>query len=77
MKELRYQKIDYSFQINNSICNYLVIENPKLFTSFLNDLYTLNQEMFFLLDNEKILDIKKNIFIIENILTIDINAKKY
>ncbi len=76
MKELRYQKIDYSFQINNSICNYLVIENPKLFTSFLNDLYTLNQEMFFLLDNEKILDIKKNIFIIENILTLDINSKK-
>ena len=76
MKELRYQKIDYSFQINNNICNYLVIENPKLFTSFLNDLYTLNQEMFFLLDNGKILDIKKNIFIIENILTLDINSKK-
>lgn len=76
MKELRYQKIDYSFKIDTSICNYLVIENPKLFTTFFNDLLTFNQETLFLTDKAKILDIKKNIFIIENVLTMDINSKK-
>ena len=55
----------------------MVVENQHLFAEILNNLMMYDEESIFLSDNYQIINLKKEMFIIENILNFEINNKKY
>lgn len=76
---LSYSEYDINFEIMENRVNVFVIENPKIMTEILRELYNQNAGMegkFVISENNKILEFDKKIYLISNLFQLEFNDKK-
>ena len=77
MLQWREREIDLEFEEN--VVNVLVLEDSKTFSEFLNGIFCaigMTQESFVLYENDKTLNVSKNVEIIFSPLLLDVNSKR-
>lgn len=79
MRVLKHTKIEKEIEFNESTNYYLCIENPRFYREFISDVDTESDDSdkkVFLEENNKLLKIEKNLFLIHDPLSTEIDEKK-
>ena len=69
MRVLKHAKIEKEIEFNESTNYYLCIENPRFYREFISDVDTESDDSdkkVFLEENNKLLKIEKNLFLIHD-----------
>ena len=79
MRVLKHAKIEKEIEFNESTNYYLCIENPRFYREFISDVDTESDDSdkkVFLEENNKLLKIEKNLFLIHDPLSTELDEKK-
>lgn len=79
MRVLKHAKIEKEIEFNESTNYYLCIENPRFYREFISDVDTKSDDSdkkVFLEENNKRLKIEKNLFLIHDPLSTELDEKK-
>ena len=79
MRVLKHAKIEKEIEFNESTNYYLCIENPRFYREFISDVDTKSDDSdkkVFLEENNKLLKIEKNLFLIHDPLSTELDEKK-
>lgn len=79
MRVLKHAKIEKEIEFNEWTNYYLCIENPRFYREFISDVDTKSDDSdkkVFLEENNKLLKIEKNLFLIHDPLSTELDEKK-
>lgn len=79
MRVLKHAKIEKEIEFNESMNYYLCIENPRFYREFISDVDAESDDSdkkVFLEENNKLLKIEKNLFLIHDPLSTELDEKK-
>lgn len=79
MRVLKHEKIEKEIEFNESTNYYLCIENPRFYREFISDVDAESDDSdkkVFLEENNKLLKIEKNLFLIHDPLSTELDEKK-
>lgn len=79
MRVLKHAKIEKEIEFNEWTNYYLCIENPRFYREFISDIDTKSDDSdkkVFLEENNKLLKIEKNLFLIHDPLSTELDEKK-
>lgn len=79
MRVLKHAKIEKEIEFNEWTNYYLCIENPRFYREFISDVDTESDDSdkkVFLEENNKLLKIEKNLFLIHDPLSTELDEKK-
>ena len=79
MRVLKHAKIEKEIEFSESTNYYLCIENPRFYREFISDVDTKSDDSdkkVFLEENNKLLKIEKNLFLIHDPLSTELDEKK-
>lgn len=78
MRVLKHAKIEKEIEFNESMNYYLCIENPRFYREFISDVDAESDDSdkkVFLEENNKLLKIEKNLFLIHDPLSTELDEK--